>query len=122
MAGVSDRYEHHFHEHTVEQYDNLLTLARYLVVNAGKIDAAEHDRDNGPDERPHEREQRHDAGKAFPGRLMPLIRPWNWFSRHCFPFPVSEMPGATGISGAQPRCRGSWRRYRRGASRLFGSA
>jgi len=37
---VSDRYEHHFHEHTVEQYDNLLTLARYLVVNAGKIDAA----------------------------------------------------------------------------------
>ena len=42
MSGgrVSDRYEHHFHEHTVEQYDNLLTLARYLVVNAGKIDAA----------------------------------------------------------------------------------
>ena len=40
MAGVSDRYEHHFHEHTVEQYDSLLTLARYLVVNAGKIDAA----------------------------------------------------------------------------------
>lgn len=37
---MSDRYEHHFHEHTVEQYDNLLTLARYLVVNAGKIDAA----------------------------------------------------------------------------------
>lgn len=42
MSGgrVSDRYEHHFHEQTVEQYDNLLTLARYLVVNAGKIDAA----------------------------------------------------------------------------------
>mgnify|MGYP002622224263 CR=1 FL=1 len=40
MAGVSDRYEHHFHEHTVDQYDNLLTLARYLVVNAGKIGAA----------------------------------------------------------------------------------
>lgn len=37
---MSDRYEHHFHEQTVEQYDNLLTLARYLVVNAGKIDAA----------------------------------------------------------------------------------
>ncbi len=42
MSGgrVRDRYEHHFHEQTVEQYDNLLTLARYLVVNAGKIDAA----------------------------------------------------------------------------------
>ena len=40
MAGVSDRYEHHFHEHTVDQYDNVVTLARYLVVNAGKIDAA----------------------------------------------------------------------------------
>lgn len=40
MAGVSDRYEHHFHEQTVKQYDNLLTLARYLVVNAGTIDAA----------------------------------------------------------------------------------
>lgn len=40
MAGASDRYEHHFHEHTVDQYDNLLTLARYLVVNAGKIGAA----------------------------------------------------------------------------------
>lgn len=42
MSGgrVSDRYEHHFHEQTVEQYDNLLTLARYLVVNAGTIDAA----------------------------------------------------------------------------------
>ncbi|WP_367715048.1 hypothetical protein AB2N04_14095 [Nitratireductor sp. GISD-1A_MAKvit] len=37
---MSDRYEHHFHEQTVEQYDNLLTLARYLVVNAGTIDAA----------------------------------------------------------------------------------
>lgn len=37
---MSDRYEHHFHEGTVEQYDNLLTLARYLVVNAEKIDAA----------------------------------------------------------------------------------
>ncbi len=40
MAAVSDRYEHHFQEHRVEQYDNLLTLARYLVVNAEKIDAA----------------------------------------------------------------------------------
>lgn len=40
MAGVSDHYEHHFHEHTVEQYDNLLTLAHHLVVNAGTIDAA----------------------------------------------------------------------------------
>ncbi|TYB80789.1 hypothetical protein [Maritimibacter fusiformis] len=37
---MSDRYEHHFYEYTVEQYDDLLTLARYLVVNAGKIDAA----------------------------------------------------------------------------------
>lgn len=37
---MSDRYVHHFHDHTVEQYDNLLKLARHLVVNANKIDAA----------------------------------------------------------------------------------
>lgn len=39
MTPANDRYEHHFHEHTVEQYGNLLTLARYLVINAGMIDA-----------------------------------------------------------------------------------
>ena len=36
---ASDRYVHYFHTHTAEQYDNLLTLARYLVSNADKIDA-----------------------------------------------------------------------------------
>lgn len=36
---VSDRYEHHFPGSTPEQYDNLLTLARYLVHNAEAIEA-----------------------------------------------------------------------------------
>ncbi len=39
MATVSDRYEHYFHSYTDAQYDLLLMLARYLVINAGKIDA-----------------------------------------------------------------------------------
>jgi hypothetical protein len=36
---VSDRYEHHFHEHTAKQHDNLLMLARYLVIDAERLEA-----------------------------------------------------------------------------------
>lgn len=40
MTTISDRYEHRFHRYSAEQYDNLLMLARYLIVHSATIDAA----------------------------------------------------------------------------------